>query len=403
MNRFWWPHQRQKSRILVVLHEASRTGAPRVAIDVLDALDADDWDRWAVVRWGGPLVEDIRATGSRVVFEPLRRTRAALRRWRRSRWLATWLEQIAAVIILAATRPDVVWCNTTLSSCYVRPARLLGRHVVLHAHEPEGYMRQSVSRYRLDRYWDAVTLVGCSRSVCADLAAVAGQPVQSVTCLASVPNRDRVLGLAAMENIDLQGTGLVVGACGAANSGKGVDLWLQMAARLGSELVHLEPLFLWIGGTTPDGFAEWSAGDACSARVRFLGPVANPYPWLAALDVFVLPSRADSFPLVVLEAMLLGKPVVAFSVGDVAEQIGDAGTLVPPLAVDSLSAAVAALARDPAERKRLGEAARRRAEVLFPTETFTNQVRRMASNLVEGQAPSTGQERRFRGSPPVHP
>ena len=392
----------RKPRILVVVHQASLTGAPRVAIDILSSLDNDCWDRWAVIRWGGPLAKDTRATGSRVVFEPLRRTRATLRRWRRSRWLATWLEQIVAGVVVAVTRADVVWCNTTLSACYVRPARLLGRHVVLHAHEPEDYMRQCLGRYRLERYWDAVTLVGCSPSVCADLAAFARQPVQSVACLRSVPNRDRVLTLAGAGHVDIPAHGLLVGACGVANSGKGIDLWLEMAAQLGPELRDLEPLFLWIGGTTPREFAAWSADGPCSERVRFVGPVDNPYPWLAALDIFVLPSRADSFPLVVIEAMLLGKPVVAFSVGDVAEQVGDAGTLIPPLAVDSLAAAVAGLARDPVERKRLGEAGRRRAEALFPINGFTSGVRRIASSVIEHQAQSTGKGPCVTGSPPDH-
>jgi glycosyltransferase involved in cell wall biosynthesis len=331
------------------------------------------------MRWGGPLVQDARATGSRVVFEPLRRTRAALRLWAPSRRLATWLEQIAAGLVVAAVRPDVVWCNTALSACYVRPARLLGRQVILHAHEAAAYLNQSLGRYRLGAYWDAVTLVGCAASVCSDLAAATHRPPSDVICLHSVADPERVVALSRLGKPDLPPHGLVVGACGTADERKGVDLWLQMIDLLWPQVADLDPLFLWIGGTAPDGFADWAERSPFASRVRFVGRLENPYPWLAALDVFVLPSRTDPFPLVVLEAMLLGKPVVAFSVGDVAEQLGDTGVLVPPLAFGSLAAAVAALARDRVERERLGNEARRRAQVVFSTEGFRCGVNRVPS------------------------
>lgn len=367
-------------------HEASRTGAPRVAIDILDALDERVWDRWTVLRWGGPLVKDVRATGSRVVFEPLRRIRTALRLWGRSRRLATWLEQIAAGLVIAAVRPDVVWCNTVLSACYVRPARLLGRQVVLHAHETARHLDQALSRYSLGSYWEDVTLVGCARSVCSDLAAVAGRPAADVICLHSVADPERVTALSRSAQPDLPTHGLVIGTCGTADPRKGVDLWLQMVDSVWPQVADLNPLFLWIGGTMPQDFGGWAERSPCSRSVRFVGPLENPYPWLAALDVFVLPSRADPFPLVVLEAMLLGKPVVAFSVGGVPDQVGDTGVLVPPLAVGSLAAAVAALARDPAERGRLGAEARRRAQELFSTEAFRCGVNRIVSARAAGRA-----------------
>ena len=101
---------------------------------------------------------------------------------------------------------------------------------------------------------------------------------------------------------------------------------------------------------------------------------ANPYPALAALDVFVLPSRVDAFPLVVLEAMILGVPVVAFDVGGVAEQVGGAGILVPAGDRDGLEAAVRKLVDDPALRKRLGLAGQARVTELYGIEDFDRRV-----------------------------
>jgi len=79
-------------------------------------------------------------------------------------------------------------------------------------------------------------------------------------------------------------------------------------------------------------------------------------------DVFVLPSRADAVPWVVVEAMAAGLPVVATPVGAIPELIGDAGVLVPVDDTDALADALRRLADDRGLCRRLGEHGRRRAE-----------------------------------------
>ena len=99
---------------------------------------------------------------------------------------------------------------------------------------------------------------------------------------------------------------------------------------------------------------------AVADRIDWLGEVGEPHPLIAGADVFTLPSREDPFPLVVLEAMALARPVVAFDVGGVREQLEDAGVVVPAGDVKAMARAVIALLEDEAERRRLGaEAARR--------------------------------------------
>ena len=113
---------------------------------------------------------------------------------------------------------------------------------------------------------------------------------------------------------------------------------------------------MWIG----DLDAPVPGAEAAGAE--FLGPSANPYAHMRHFDVATLPSRDDPFPLVVLESMALGTPVVAFDVGAVALQVGDAGVLVPAGEVDAFADAVVHLLTDEDERTRLGEAARRRVD-----------------------------------------
>ncbi len=97
------------------------------------------------------------------------------------------------------------------------------------------------------------------------------------------------------------------------------------------------------------------------------------------MDVFCLPSRADAFPLVVLEAMALSKPVVAFGVGGVARQLGDAGIVVDPGDVAGFADAVAGLVGDRDRRRELGIAGADRVRRLFDRDSFAVEV----ASLVE--------------------
>jgi glycosyltransferase involved in cell wall biosynthesis len=83
----------------------------------------------------------------------------------------------------------------------------------------------------------------------------------------------------------------------------------------------------------------------------------------AALDVFVLSSRFEGLPISVLEAMALGRPVVATQVGGIAEVVrpGRDGLLVPPGDAGAIAQAVADILQDSDLRLRMGEQARKRA------------------------------------------
>jgi glycosyltransferase involved in cell wall biosynthesis len=83
--------------------------------------------------------------------------------------------------------------------------------------------------------------------------------------------------------------------------------------------------------------------------------------FLADLDAFALPSRAEGLPFALLEAMAYGLPCVGTAVGDVPEALRDCGIVVPPADPAALAAALRDLT-DAATRRALGAAARRRVE-----------------------------------------
>lgn len=94
--------------------------------------------------------------------------------------------------------------------------------------------------------------------------------------------------------------------------------------------------------------------------VMFTGWREDVLDIVALMDVFVLPSFAEGVPKSVIEAMALGKPVIATTVGSVPDLVrdGETGLLVPPRDIDALAEALTRLVEDPALRKSLGERAR---------------------------------------------
>jgi glycosyltransferase involved in cell wall biosynthesis len=103
--------------------------------------------------------------------------------------------------------------------------------------------------------------------------------------------------------------------------------------------------------------------------VRFEGPLpqAEVARVLAEADAMVLPSFAEGVPVVLMEAMASGKPVIATSVAGVSELVdhGKSGLLVAPGDADGLIDAMVALARDAQLRQQMGAAGREIVEAQF--------------------------------------
>jgi glycosyltransferase involved in cell wall biosynthesis len=130
---------------------------------------------------------------------------------------------------------------------------------------------------------------------------------------------------------------------------KGVDLLASAAPQLFRAIPNAEILF--VGGGPLEGALRMEAErPGMAGRIRLCGrKLHDEIPlWMAACDLFCLPSRREGCPNVVLEALAAGRPVVAARVGGVPELIdGSNGALVSPDCPEELAQALAgALSRD---------------------------------------------------------
>jgi glycosyltransferase involved in cell wall biosynthesis len=128
---------------------------------------------------------------------------------------------------------------------------------------------------------------------------------------------------------------------------------------------------------------------AAQNGVELLGARADVLELIAAAGAVCLPSEAEAMPMSLLEAMALGRPVIATDVGGNAELVrhGETGYLLPPGDGHAVARAIAELADDPARADRMGGAGRRLQRERFTGERMVEGYRAAFERAIErGQA-----------------
>ena len=172
----------------------------------------------------------------------------------------------------------------------------------------------------------------------------------------------RVRPKALIEKYCIAPTELVVGFSGRFSEEKGPDVFVEVAKMCG-ECKNLR--FVMTGaGPMADLIAKRIKELPVGTRFEFAGLVDDVDQYLALYDVLVLPSRFDGRPLVVMEALASGVPVIASDVGGLADLVSDgvSGYLVPPADARTIADRIVRLAEDRSLLATMKEGARKQAE-----------------------------------------
>jgi glycosyltransferase involved in cell wall biosynthesis len=141
------------------------------------------------------------------------------------------------------------------------------------------------------------------------------------------------------------------------------------------------PVRLLVAGRGPfeQEFRRQVAELGCEGAVSFLGFREDAPSLMAAADLVVLPSVAEAFGIAVAEALYVGTPVVATTVGGIPEIVDDGvdGVLVPPAEDEALAEAIAELLTDPARRAEMAGAGRDKVTTQFSFETMVREYERI--------------------------
>lgn len=156
---------------------------------------------------------------------------------------------------------------------------------------------------------------------------------------------------------------------------KGVDKLLQIVADLTPNLPNLRCMVI---GDGPDMHRLKAIAQklGITKRVCFTGYQKNVSDYITNMDIFVLPTDYEGAPLSILEAMYFKKPVVAYAVGGIPEQIihNETGILVPHGDYEGLKNAIYKLCADSKLRKHMGMRAHERVVSTFNAERILKNI-----------------------------
>lgn len=178
----------------------------------------------------------------------------------------------------------------------------------------------------------------------------------------------------------------VIGFFGRLDRAKAVDVLLDALAPI------TEPwsLVLIGDGAERRALERQAAALGISDRIHFLGfqPRASIPAHMAACDLICLPSRTEGFSSVVVEAIAMGKPLIATTVGGAPEALEhNSGILVPPEDATALRAALQSLLADPQRRASLGKAARLAAEHRYAWPVVVEQWEQLLERIAQVHKP----------------
>lgn len=179
---------------------------------------------------------------------------------------------------------------------------------------------------------------------------------------------------------------------------KGFDLLLRAFSRIADQRPDWS-LLIWGEGPERERLTRDRDALGLKHRVSLPGVTVSPGAWMEVGSIFVLASRYEGFPNVLVEAMAAGFPVVSFDCPwGPAEIIEDGrdGLLVPVADEASLAHALKRLIDDPHLRSTLGDTARRNVQ-RFSAGRIFEQWEELIANVTEPATIRTG-----RKAPPAH-
>jgi len=179
------------------------------------------------------------------------------------------------------------------------------------------------------------------------------------------------------------GAGPLIGTVARFDPQKGLDVLLEAVARLRQHVPSLRCVFVGEGELRGQLEAQ-SRSLGVAHMVHFSGTRRDVPAVLAALDVFVLPSRFEGLSLALLEAMAAGRPVVATAVSGTVEVVRHeaTGLLVPPNDPEALAAALRRLLAERALAERLARAGQEHVLTRYTIEPVARRYEAMYEELL---------------------
>jgi len=395
-------------RFLSIIHYSVYGGPHNQALRLAGPLRERGWETLVLLPdEPGNAAERLRAAGVETFTVPLARLRALRSPGPHLRLARNFPRDVSRIAsVLESEGADLALIGGVHNSQGAFAARRAGRAVVwqiLDTNSPLAFRRLAMRA--VTHFADVIMSTGHEVARVHPGALAFGDrlvpylPPVDVGEFAPDPRRSS----AARKELGLGANDLVVGTVNNLNPMKGHLTFIRAAAQVRRQRPNAR--FLLLGATYQhrSDYTQMLLDEAESLGLRegtdllVVDPGSRVSQLAPALDVFWLTSepRSEGIPTTVEEAMALGIPVVAADVGGVREVVDDGvtGFLVPSRDPEALVAATEPLLDDPARRRRMGEAARLRAEADFNLDRCADSHVIAFERAVEHRAARAGRRR----------
>lgn len=354
-------------RVLFVLHEASRTGAPICVLRLLTWLkgkQAVDCD--VLILTHGILDDAFREVATHVYWQesdwrPGHIFGRALRKGARSLRKAI-RRMSSAVRDVADNHYDAIYVNSIASASLTDTARLPPGPLITHVHELDSsyelYGKAEIHKLfeRTERFIVVSNAVEeCLIRQYPEAAHRTIKVPEFIDDKRRLETREQ-----AKTRLGLPPSAFVVGGSGSPIMRKGIDLFVRMAGSVVKKMGEQQVFFLWVGAREDSEATQWAMSDSkkmgLSGTIIFIPPQADPLPFYSAFDVFTMTSREDPFPIVNLEVGVLDVPVICFEGGGGSSELTgiDPLVMVPYLDTEAMADSVVRFLRDSELRAKCG-------------------------------------------------
>ena len=390
-------HSDHRYRILFVAHSAQQGGAEYCLDTTLRYLDRNRFEPIVVFPHEGPMVEAARSIGIDVEILPLSHWMCVSRApWYWKHLIMGTLPSIMRLRrLIRRLRINIVYSNTSAIFEGALCARWAGVPHLWHVHEvlssatglspvlPVAWIRRFIRKFSSLVVFESHSARAAFESR-TPLPAAKVVPNSIRLADANETNRDE-----ARRQLGVGPDAIVVAFVGQLIDRKNPLLLVDAIKRIRNDRV----VGIFVGdGPLASALDKEIQSSALDDRIRRIPFQSNVGPLLDALDILVLPSREESFGLVLIEAAACGKPVVACrSQGPNEVVVSDeTGILVDQDDPIGLSNAIARLASSERLRAQLGQAARRRAFEVFDPQKNTVQLEQLMDQLISGKGKAHG-------------
>src|SRR5215510_2265579 len=371
-------------KILFVGHEATRTGAPYVLLHLLRWLRANtNVDSRLLLLAGGELVPEFADVSQVSILHPeeadkyniVSRGLRYIGYYRRN-----FIKRVARLKeMLIREGVDLIYSNTAVNGRIISSLADIGCPVITHVHELEYTLRHFVGVERTNLMKESTShYIVVSESVRKNLVENHSIPEEKIDLIhafipvqAIEPTYKNMVRRTIRQELGIPAEDYIVGGSGSILWRKGNDLFVQLASLLNRRQIDRPVWFVWLGGPLEGAWYHQIRHDirllGLENIVKFLGVRDDALNIFCALDVFVMTSREDPFPLVCLEAASVGVPIVCFDkTGGTYELVdGDSGFVVPYLDLECMADKVSALLNSEELRLRYGARAAQKTRQLY--------------------------------------